>query len=251
MRPRNGKIARLPATLRQQLNERLDNAEEGPELLDWLNSLPQVQQVLEAHFQGVPISKQNLSEWRQGGFQEWLLRRELCAQAQDLAETAADMSQQQPHSDLADAAAALLALRFGNLLAQWNGQADDAVQAQARLLNGLCRGVVSLQRSVHQARQDRVAALQLEEKEKEDRKNKEREKVLRSFHRMLHRDELAAKYGGDEKARRFAEGLTNLLWHDGESPLRLWPNDPNPVQSDSVKPSQTDASPASAAANGI
>ena len=245
MRTRNGKIARLPATLRHQLNERLDNAEEGPELLGWLNALPEVQQVLQEHFQGVPISKQNLSEWRQGGFQEWLLRRELCAQAENLAETGADMREQQPHTDLADAAAALLALRFGNLLAQWNGQADDAVQTQARLLNGLCKGVVSLQKSVHQARKDRVAAIQLEEQEQERQRKQKRDQTHQTYFRMMFRNQMAEKYGNDEKAKRYAEGFSNLLWYDGESPLRLWPDDPEPapVQSGSVKPSQTDSSP--------
>ena len=37
----------------------------------------EVQESLKAKFDGVPVSKQNLSEWRQGGFREWQIRREL------------------------------------------------------------------------------------------------------------------------------------------------------------------------------
>ena len=34
---RNGKIARLPVFIRNQLNERLQNGEESKELVRWLN----------------------------------------------------------------------------------------------------------------------------------------------------------------------------------------------------------------------
>ena len=84
MSARNGKIARLPREIRNELNERLDRSEESPQLLDWLNALPEVKEVVKDHFAGVPISKQNLSEWRQGGFEEWLARRDLCEDARDL-----------------------------------------------------------------------------------------------------------------------------------------------------------------------
>lgn len=87
MRARIGKIARLPAAVREELNRRLHNAAFGKELVDWLNALPEVQRILAERFVGQPISKQNLSEWRQGGFQDWLREqarreriRELAAQ---------------------------------------------------------------------------------------------------------------------------------------------------------------------------
>ncbi len=40
---RNGKIARLPLAVRQQLNQRLLNGELAQDLLSWLNQLPEVQ----------------------------------------------------------------------------------------------------------------------------------------------------------------------------------------------------------------
>ncbi len=39
----NGKIARLPLAIRQQLNLRLQNGELAQDLLSWLNQLPEVQ----------------------------------------------------------------------------------------------------------------------------------------------------------------------------------------------------------------
>src|SRR5580704_11525472 len=74
---RRGKIARLPREVREQLNVRLDDGLEADQILPWLNDLPDVREVIAERFNGVPISPQNLSAWRQGGFREWLLQREL------------------------------------------------------------------------------------------------------------------------------------------------------------------------------
>jgi hypothetical protein len=71
---RRGKIARLPRDIREQLNTRLDDGEDADQILSWLNALPAVQKAIATHFNGQPISPQNLSAWRKGGFQEWLFQ---------------------------------------------------------------------------------------------------------------------------------------------------------------------------------
>jgi hypothetical protein len=68
---RNGKIARLPAAIRQELNQRLFDGEQGKDLVEWLNGLPKVQAVLKAKFKGNPITKTNLSQWKNGGYPAW------------------------------------------------------------------------------------------------------------------------------------------------------------------------------------
>jgi hypothetical protein len=73
---RNGKIARLPAEIREALNVQLEKGVSGTELLRWLNSLNGTQAVLKEHFNGQPVSQQNLSQWRLGGFRDWLLRKQ-------------------------------------------------------------------------------------------------------------------------------------------------------------------------------
>ncbi len=75
MTTRRGKIARLPLAIRQELNSRLRNGELGKDLVPWLNSLPAVQEVLAAQFQGKPIAGCNLSRWRAGGYADWLLEQ--------------------------------------------------------------------------------------------------------------------------------------------------------------------------------
>jgi hypothetical protein len=76
MRARIGKIARLPGNVRNELNRRLHNGAFGKDLVPWLNTLPEVTPVLAARFAGRPITEDNISEWRRGGFQDWLREKE-------------------------------------------------------------------------------------------------------------------------------------------------------------------------------
>jgi hypothetical protein len=71
-RARVGKIARLPHAVREELNERLREGAPLGEILSWLNALPAVRAVLRQRFAGAPISEQNLSRWRCGGYGGWL-----------------------------------------------------------------------------------------------------------------------------------------------------------------------------------
>jgi hypothetical protein len=71
MKTGNGKIANLPAHIRDELNYRLDDGEQGAELVEWLNAKPEVVKVLAERFDGRPISEQNLSQWRTHGYRQW------------------------------------------------------------------------------------------------------------------------------------------------------------------------------------
>jgi hypothetical protein len=88
---RNGKIARLPVALREELNERLDEGRQGRELVEWLNSLPEVQNAIRYSFRGQPISEQNLSQWRNGGYRDWQEQRERWHMLHQLREEADQM----------------------------------------------------------------------------------------------------------------------------------------------------------------
>ena len=69
MKARNGKIARIPLEIREQLNARLADGEPGNRLVEWLNSSPDVMRVMAEQFEGRPITENNLSEWRAGGYE--------------------------------------------------------------------------------------------------------------------------------------------------------------------------------------
>ena len=68
---RRGKIARLPQPIREQINHRLQNGEEGKQIAEWLNTLPEVRSLMAAEFDGQPINEDNLSNWKLGGYRDW------------------------------------------------------------------------------------------------------------------------------------------------------------------------------------
>ena len=88
----NGKIARLPRNIRDELNHRLDDGEPGGRILAWLDALPAVQAVLAAEFGGGAINPQNLSNWRKGGFQHWLKQQERRNLVRELTENAEELA---------------------------------------------------------------------------------------------------------------------------------------------------------------
>ena len=64
----------------------------------------EVRSVLKEQFEGAAITKQNLSEWRNGGFAIWQFRRDWVADAEELAADAGDVERAIP-SRLVDALA--------------------------------------------------------------------------------------------------------------------------------------------------
>jgi hypothetical protein len=161
---RKGKIARLPTALRTELNQRLAANEDGAALLDWLNASPDVQAVLARDFAGEPVTKQNLYEWRNGGFAESQTRQELFAQAGDLAANAAE-SDAPACGNLIGHLVALLAVRYAALLARWDRGDNEALRVQLRALHTFTRDLAALHRinqfaerqQRDQARSDRKA----------------------------------------------------------------------------------------------
>jgi hypothetical protein len=88
-RSRTSKIARLPARIREELNERLLDGEEPAQIVAWLNSRPAVQRVLARLFDSQPITEVNLCRWRQGGYAGWLEHRNTQEAVEALAKSCA------------------------------------------------------------------------------------------------------------------------------------------------------------------
>jgi hypothetical protein len=110
-RSRNGKIARLPLAIRQQLNQRLQNGEPGKDLIPWLNSLSEVQAVLAAQFNGQPIMQNNLSRWKTGGYVRWEAEQTAQEAAARLVEQSAGL-QEAAKQGLADHMTVVLTARM-------------------------------------------------------------------------------------------------------------------------------------------
>ena len=74
--PPPGKIASLPHAIRQEVNQRLLNGETAGQILPWLNGIREVQYILHDRFNSSDINEENLSNWRQNQYQDWLRKRE-------------------------------------------------------------------------------------------------------------------------------------------------------------------------------
>jgi len=89
MTTHRSKIARLPFNIREELNHQIMDNVPTKDILNWLNTHPMVRHYMERLFQNRFITEQNLSEWRQGAYQEWLDYRSCVEDVRDLSEQAA------------------------------------------------------------------------------------------------------------------------------------------------------------------
>ena len=108
----NGKIGRLPKPIRDELNHRLDDGEPGSSILEWLNALPTVQTMLAAEFGDRLINAQNLSNWRNGGYQEWLKQQERRNLVRELTENAEELGMEAGGVEIGNHFSAVLMAEF-------------------------------------------------------------------------------------------------------------------------------------------
>ena len=168
MKTGNGKIANIPRSLRDELNYRLSDGDPGNELVTWLNSKPEVVEVVNELFDGTPISEQNLSEWRKRGYQKWLAHRNavdesnaLSDNAEDLAETGIDC----------DKLLLTLAASYAEMIHNWVITPAEQMIHKLAVYKNLTHGVIALRRAeIHQVRleieRERLALLREKRRDK-------------------------------------------------------------------------------------
>lgn len=120
---RKGKIARLPLKLRLQVNRRLRDGETGAAICRWLNGRTDVQALMAEQFGGEPVKAQNLSEWRAGGYRDWLDEEESVEKVRRLADYAYSLAKASG-GNLSEGAAAVAG---GKLLQLLEAAKDDAI----------------------------------------------------------------------------------------------------------------------------
>jgi hypothetical protein len=233
-RPRNGKIARLPREIRDTLNTRLDDSSsQSPEILAWLNSLPDVLQILERDFESRPISEQNLSEWRQGGFRDWQLRqesRERLARFLDLSDDLDDSPDDRP---IPDRLAHLLAVELATVTHQLLEQTTDP-QERFQLISKALRQVQEIRKD--QSRAIRIAehaeAREQAELDAIDADHAREVTEMRSratadFWDTIRASQLVQAFGNGEAAKAAAQYLVNINRAcRNQDPLPPLPPDP-------------------------
>jgi hypothetical protein len=215
MGARQGKIARAPLAVREELNRRLLEGQLGPEILPWLNGLAEMREYLGRQWNGAPITDNNLSEWRLGGFEDWRLRRERLERTRELSRWSVQLAKASGGT-LAEGAATILG---GHILEVLEGLAgllekkervagpdgadgadggEAGLGATAEAIEGLTRAVASLRRGDQGAEQLRLARERLAQQGAElalarDRFERETCEKFLAWHK-------------DARAREIAEG---------------------------------------------
>jgi hypothetical protein len=232
---RNGKIAHLPRHLRDQLNQRLEDGEQAKSLAKWLNTLDEVRSVLDTHFASRPISEQNLSEWKNGGFLDWQHRQETDQRIQRLLDLtppsdAIDEDDDTPQT-LPDRLAAALTAELAATIQHLLEITTDPLQRWKHIREAL--------RQIHQLRRgDQRAALtgikiarwNLEAKKAEEEQEKQFmadavEEILAPITDATTRPALAKAYGGGENGERVADFILEIRRKYRPSHRRLDPLD--------------------------
>lgn len=197
---RNGKIAKLPKVIREELNRRIEDGEPAAALVQWLNKLPAVKAV-QTETGAQPIREQNISEWRKGGYRDWLAKQEALELAVQLGEDAAELSVE-GRPPLTDVLALWLAARY----AVATRQVAAAEGAEGwRLLRELCADIVELRRGDHSA-----AKLKLEQDRLAEEREKTEDEVIEYFQKWAGSSEVRAAICAEglkdeERQRRIME----------------------------------------------
>ena len=241
---RTGKIARLPQAVREELNRRLRDAEPGGPLLEWLNALPEAKAVLVAQFGGQPISKQNLSEWRLGGFGDWERHQDALARVVRLAEQGDELAGAADGWEVSDRLAAALAGELALTAEALLAEATDPAERWARLRELLSQ-LTELRRADHRAarlRLDREEQIRADEEREQQAHEAElerlKEEACAPLKAMQMLGPLAGAYGGGEAGRQAAAHVLEIQ-HDLELGTLTRNAKPGPAGSNPVKPGQT------------
>src|SRR5208282_1032633 len=157
---RHGKIARLPHPMREQINRRLQNGEANKQTAEWLDTLPEVRSLLEAEFEGQPISEVNLSNWKLGGYRDWEAQQEALEAVRRFGADAAEINQA-TGGQLADHLALCMTARIAVALQRASSGGDDPA-GQLQRLRQLCGDLVALRKGDQNAQWLRIERQKLQ-----------------------------------------------------------------------------------------
>ena len=175
---RNGKIARLPGQIREEINRRLHDGEDGKKILGWLNSVDEVKTILAEKFDGRPVTKGNLHEWRQGGHRDWEMQQATLDETHRIVSEGLELDKAGEKA-LADKLAVWLVGRY--VVATRKLIENENDPAAWKLLRELCHDVVALRRGDHGAEWLRLERerLKLQRKKQQSDREKLKQEILK------------------------------------------------------------------------
>jgi hypothetical protein len=164
---RNGKIARLSVHIRNELNGRLQDGEPGTNLVEWLNGQPAVRASLKEYFGGVLISLQNLSEWRQGGYKDWLRLEAARDFIENMSEQSGVLNNASGEEMISDCFGTVLAAEMAQLAMKFLEQENDLEKRWDRLKE-INREFSRMRRDDHRALRTGLQQAQWERRQERD-----------------------------------------------------------------------------------
>lgn len=249
-----GKIGRLPKDIRDQLNRRLQDGEPGKSLVDWLNALPEVRTVLAEHFGGRGISEQNLSEWKSGGYEEWLRHEEARDRVRWLTERAEDLDDAADGLEISDRLGSILAVELVDAIDKLSEISDP--KERWHRLQQLSRELWRLRSEDHNGKRLQLdeerweRAVERQDEEHQRRLEKERrERLVNLFFAKHGQPTLAQALGGNGYGEKWADwlvrvqhGLSMPDWcrTDNRGPDSPEETESNQSESNQIKPDQSD-----------
>jgi len=123
--PRNGKIAKLPRELRDLLNQMLADGATGAVIIDKLAE------------RGISLNHENISNWKHGGYQDWVLEQEWIAESNLQRESASELLDSGDETKFQQAVIQLAITQIFQALKK--GKLNDDPSNYTRLLNALSR----------------------------------------------------------------------------------------------------------------
>ena len=207
---RIGKIARLPQSVRTELNRWLQDGEPGKTLVVWLKGRKVVSEVLAEQFAGRAVTEQNLSEWKSGGYQDWLRHEEARAFVENLTEQSDELDETADGMEISDRFGSILAAEMTRLAPMLLEKETDPDKRWQRLRE-VHRELSQLRRDDHRAvrtlikrdRHNREPERADEDKDKRLEKE-HRQKLCAPFWAKLQLAAVAELFGGGESGREIA-----------------------------------------------
>jgi len=162
---RTGKIASLPHEVREQVNERLRDGAKYPAIIKWLES------------QGVRgVQEMNLTNWFQGGYQDWLKDRQLADQVGARAKASLDLVRELKAAGdvhITEANELILASQINEALQAFDGKGlSDLLAEKPKEFFNLAASVIG--QSSERTKREK---LELELKKYQDAVSKAREEI--------------------------------------------------------------------------
>lgn len=214
---RKGKIARLPRTIRERINEMLRDNVNGPEILAWANA--------EAKLDGdASLTPQNLSVWREGGFAEWLDKQEKVDRVQQLSEYALRLATASGGSTNSTASA-IAGGQVLEILEDFDVETQkELLRAKPELFLDLLDRISRLQRSSVEERKAAQNEVKLQQGE--------RRLALEEARFQRQTAELFLKFYEDKRAKEIAEGKGTSDVKIEQLKLLMFGEDPSQEKAD-------------------